>query len=402
MSTTTRSRLYVLILAAGCFTSGVNVGVLSPLIKLIGRDFGVSDAAVGQGAALHALIAGITALVVAPWVDRFPRRTVLRTECLLLLVATAISALAPGLLWLYVGRGLAGVGGAIIAATCFAAAGDLFPVEAQRNRAIGIVSSAFSVATIAGLTIVTQVADIAGWRGAMALLLVPTAMVAAGTAWLPATSSTVIAQRAGGYREVLSHARVNWLLGALIVLCMVWAGWVVFFGAFTTTVFAVGAASLSLLFLLTGGTQMLASNLTPVLLRLRSAPTVFRAFTLLTSATLLTVSFVSGAWWLVVPFVLVLGLTFGVVYLTTTVLLLDALPSARGAVMTLQTGCFEFGWAAGAAVTGVALAATDSYASIYQALALLLPVSLVFLARASRRPRLSIERAAARPVHLAS
>ena len=71
MSTTTRSRLYVLTLAAGCFTSGVNVGVLSPLIKLIGRDLGVSDAAVGQGAALHALIAGITALVVAPWVDRF-------------------------------------------------------------------------------------------------------------------------------------------------------------------------------------------------------------------------------------------------------------------------------------------------------------------------------------------
>ena len=385
---TRRSWLFISILAAGCFTTGLNVGVLSPLVTLVGRDLGASDAAVGQAAALHAVIAGLTALLVAPWVDRYPRRLVLQIEGLLLLAATAISALAPSLPWLFLGRALAGIGGAIIAAVCFAAVGDLFAEAAQRNRAIGILSTAFYTATIAGLTIVTQLADIAGWRWALASLLVPTALVALGSAWLPAVAPAAPGrQRPGGYGAVLAHPPVAWLLAVVVVLCLVRAGWEVFFGAFTATAFAIGAHALSLLFLIGGCAQILASNLTPVLLRRRPAPSVFVGATLLVSAGLLAVSALTGAWWRVIPFVVLFGLAWPVLYLTATVLLLDALPGARGAVMSLQTGCFEFGWAAGAAVSGAALAAFHSYAPVHRLLALLLPVSLLFLGAAARRTR---------------
>ena len=96
-----RTWLFVAILATGCFTTGLNVGVLTPLVTLVGRDLGASDAAVGQAAALHATIAGIVALLVAPLVDRYPRRIVLQIEGVVLVAATVISALAPSLAWLF-------------------------------------------------------------------------------------------------------------------------------------------------------------------------------------------------------------------------------------------------------------------------------------------------------------
>ena len=379
-----RSWLFVSILATGCFTTGLNVGVISPLVTLVGHDLGASDAAVGQAAALHAVIAGITALLVAPRIDRSPRRSGLQVEGVILLAATAISALAPNLAWLFLDRALAGIGGAIIAAVCFAAVGDFFADAAQRNRAIGILSTAFYTATIAGLTIVTQLADFAGWRWAIATLLVPTALVALGSSWLPAVAPAAPErERSGRNGAVLADPRVAWLLAVVVVLCLVRAGWEVYFGAFTATVFAIDAQALSLLFLIGGCAQILASNLTPLLLRLRPAPSVFVGSTLLVSASLLAVSTVTGAWWQVIPYVVIFGLAWPVLYLTSTVLLLEARPGARGAVMSLQTGCFEFGWAAGAAVSGAALTAFDSYAHVHQLLALLLPVSLLFLGAAA-------------------
>ena len=90
------SPVLILILTAGVFTTGLNITVLGPLVRPIGAAFGVPDAAVGQLSALHALTAGLTAVLIAPWVDRFPRRLVLRAECCLVVLATLLSALAPG------------------------------------------------------------------------------------------------------------------------------------------------------------------------------------------------------------------------------------------------------------------------------------------------------------------
>jgi MFS transporter, DHA1 family, inner membrane transport protein len=376
-----QQRLYVLILAAGVFTTGLNVGVLSPLVKPIGATFDVSDAAVGQLATAHALIAGVVALLVAPWIDRYPRRAVLRLECALLLLATLISAVAPSFGWLFVGRALAGIGGAIIAAVCFAAVADLFPDTNLRNRAIALISAAFSVSMIAGMPLITQIAHLANWRWAMACLLLPSMLVTLGTWRLPERSTTVTAARAqsSGYRLVLTNWQVNWLLIALIIMCMALAGWSVYLGAFTVTVFAISANALSVLFLGAGVANLLGCGVTPFLLRRFPVRSVHMMATLTMAGSLLLVSVIGGSWWLVLPFAVTIGLSSTVLYLTVSVLLLDSMPQARGAVMSLQTGCFEFGWAFGTALTGATLATTGSYAVVYPLLGLLLAGSLLFL-----------------------
>ncbi|HEY8601175.1 MAG TPA: hypothetical protein VIL85_22275, partial [Thermomicrobiales bacterium] len=69
-----------------------------------------------------------------------------------------------------------------------------------------------------------------------------------------------------------------------------------------------------------------------------------------------------------------------------TVLLLDAMPTARGAAMALQTGTFEAGWALGAAATGGLLTLSLSYRDIYGLLGLVLALSVACVARSTRNP----------------
>jgi predicted MFS family arabinose efflux permease len=380
--------ILILILAAGVFTTGLNITALGPLIRPIGAALGVSDGAVGQLSALHALVAGATALLVAPWVDRFPRRLVLRAECGLVVLATLLSALAPGYAWLAAGRALAGLGGAIIAATCFAYAGDLFADAARRNRAIGTLSAAFSLASIAGLPLVTQIAHRAGWRWALGALLAPAALATLGTLLLPdtprAARGTTPPLEFARVRAVLGDSRVNWLLAALLLFSVPFAGWTIYFAPFAQTAFGAGPGALSVLFLAGGLANLAGSILLPALLRRASATRVYGLLATLVAASLIGVGRLPGPWPALLPAAAVVALGTTALYPATTVLLLDAMPTARGAAMALQTGTFEAGWALGAAATGGLLTLALSYRDIYALLGLVLALSVACVARSAR------------------
>jgi predicted MFS family arabinose efflux permease len=89
------------------------------------------------------------------------------------------------------------------------------------------------------------------------------------------------------------------------------------------------------------------------------------------------------------PFAAVVALGTTALYLASTVLLLDALPAARGAVMALQTGTFEAGWALGTAAMGGLLILPLGYRAIFpfSGLALLASLACVALSASGRRSR---------------
>ena len=111
----------------------------------------------------------------------------------------------------------------------------------------------------------------------------------------------------------------------------------------------------------------------------------------LVAGCLLGVCLLSGPWLLLLPFALVVGLGSTVLYLTSSVLLLEAMPAARGAGMALQTGTFEAGWALGTASAGGLLALSVGYPTIYKLFGLLLLLSLGFLALSVHRPRPALD-----------
>jgi DHA1 family inner membrane transport protein len=223
------SRLVVGILVLGSFSTALNTGMLSPLLPAVAADFGTTEAIAGQLGTLGWLVAALVALGSSAWMDRYSRGAWLRAESVLLAAGTLLSALAPSLGWLFVGRALAGAGGAVIMANCLAACSDLFPDSARRNRAVGMVVSATTVALVGGLPLVTQVAALSSWRWAMALLLVPLALLFVGTRRLP-TAVAPTGRRSGQgvlahYREALRHGESAWLLVAVLLIGLAYFGW---------------------------------------------------------------------------------------------------------------------------------------------------------------------------------
>jgi predicted MFS family arabinose efflux permease len=384
-------RLLVGILSVGAFTTALNITLLSPLLVDIAEEFAVSEAAAGQLATLTAASSGLTAIAVAPWMDRYSRRFWLRFECSLLVLGSLLSALAPGFGWMFLGRAVAGIGGAVIGATCLAACADLFADVRVRNRALGLINSAFTLGAVFGLPVITLVADWSDWRWAIALPAPLALLVFAGSSFLPGRAVAPLATDslwrawADGYRRVLASRETLWLLAAEIGFMVVWFGWLIYFGAFAETVFAVGAAMLSALFLVGGAAEMVGNNLAPVLLRRWSARAIGYAGIAVAAVNLLLVGVAYDQRWTLFPFIAIGSVAGAVLFICVSIALLDSLPSARGAVMSLQSACLELGGALGVAVTGLGLALLDDYEAVYRLLGLVMPVVALCLFVSGRR-----------------
>jgi DHA1 family inner membrane transport protein len=317
----------------------------------------------------------------------------LRFECGVLVVATLLSALSPSYAWLTVGRGLAGIGGAFIFAVCMAAAADLFPDPAERNRRIGIIAGAGSVALIAGQPLLTQLSAHVGWRWAIASTLLPPLVVLAGTHWLP---NTALDGARGGLRslyrqrfgQLAASRETTWLLVVFVVMLSTWSAFSVYLGAYLKTELRASANATSLVFLVCGVSFTLGSVVAPRLVERHPKRRVHALFVGLLAVNFLGVGSVYASIPAAVALVGVTAFLSVSLYLITNILLLDSLPEARGAVMALQAAASELGVMLGAAWGGAALVLRDNdYVTVYRSLALLLPfvvIGLILSARAAR------------------
>lgn len=387
-----RSWVGLAVLSLGAGVTMLNLAVLSPLLPAIGREFGTSVAATGQLATLGALVAFAASLAATPWMDRWSRRVWLRLQGGLLLLAIILSALAPSFGWLVVGRGLAAVGGAVIMANCLTGVREIFHDPVWRNRAIGIVVSATSLAFVLGLPAITQIDARLGWRAAMASTAIPVALLMAGSLVLP-PSPAASSQRSGAltaFGAVLGSRRTRALLVVLGLNLGLYTGWLVYFGAYVTEVFAASAALLSALFFFGGLTEIAANNLTPPILR-RVDPVHALAVLLacVGAALLLTGILITSITGVFVAAVIVLNGT-AAAYISANALLLDGEHSHPGAVMSVASASIGIGNAIGPFVVGTALASTGSYEAAYRVLGLLAPVAMTALWLGARRKPLPV------------
>jgi len=384
-----RTWIGLLVLCLGAAVTLLNMAIISPLLRPIGEQFGTSDATTGQLATLGSLVGVVSSLAATPWMDRFSRRTWLRLEGALVLVAVIVSALAPTFGWLMVGRVLASCGSAVIMANCMTGARELFHDPVWRNRAIGIIVSATTLAFVLGMPVVTQVEARFGWRIAMALVAIPVVLLLAGTFALPASPERSVpvlrTHPLAAFRAVLSHPRTRALLVVHGLNLGIYSGWLVYFGAYTTDVFAASAGVLSALFFFSGATELLANNLTPPLLR-RFDPVhvLYLMLALVAAALLLTGTAIVSIPAVLLAAIVILNGTASA-YVAANALLLDGEVSHPGAVMSVVAAFIGVGTAIGPFVTGWALATTGSFEAAYRALGLLAPVAMLALWLGTRR-----------------
>lgn len=186
MTTSTLSpkrELWLLITLAGIqFSHIVDFMVMMPLGPQFTKLFNISDAQFGLLVSAYTFAAGASGLLASLYVDRFGRKKLLLCLYVLFGLATLACGLAPTYDTLMLARVAAGAFGGVLMALSQTIIADVIPFE-RRGRAMGIVMSSFSAATVAGVPGSLFLAAHFGWHAPFFAIAAVCAVLALG-AWV--------------------------------------------------------------------------------------------------------------------------------------------------------------------------------------------------------------------------
>ncbi len=158
-----REKYLLLTLAGIQFSHILDFMIMMPLGPILIAAFDINTHQFGLLVASYSFSAALSGLLSAIFVDRFERKRLLLLMFALFGLATLACGLAPGYTALLVARGLAGAFGGVMGALVQTVIGDVIPFE-RRARASGVVSSAFSLSTVAGVPLSLWLANFFQWR----------------------------------------------------------------------------------------------------------------------------------------------------------------------------------------------------------------------------------------------
>ena len=165
-----RTERFLLLTLAGIqFCHILDFMIMMPLGPILMQALAIDAHEFGLLVASYSFSAALSGLLAASFVDRFERKFFLLTCFALFALATLACALSGSFVVLIVARGLAGVFGGIMGALVQTMIADVIPFS-RRARASGIVSSAFSISTIAGVPLSLWLANHLGWRSPFLLI----------------------------------------------------------------------------------------------------------------------------------------------------------------------------------------------------------------------------------------
>ena len=161
----------LLTLAGIQFTHVLDFMIMMPLGPILMRELGISTQEFGLLVASYSFSAALSGLLASIFVDRFERKRLLLSVFVLFGLATLACGLAPGYAMLMIARGLAGVFGGVMGALVQTIVGDTIPFS-RRAKAGSIVSSAFSLSTVAGVPLSLWLANHFQWRAPFFFIVV--------------------------------------------------------------------------------------------------------------------------------------------------------------------------------------------------------------------------------------
>ena len=356
---TTKRENYLLLTLAGIqFSHILDFMIMMPLGPILMSSFGMGTHEFGLLVASYSFSAALSGLLAATFVDRFERKRLLLTVFALFGMATLACGLAPGYATLMVARGLAGVFGGIMGAVVQTIVGDVIPFE-RRARASGVVSTAFSLSTVAGVPLSLWLANHFGWRTPFMLIAgMVVLFVVVGLRILPELRQHISGvKRAHPFEAMFAVLRDTNHLRALLLSALL------IFSGFTVipylTLYAVGNVAISLhdipfIYLAGGAATLFTARRIGHWADLRGKVRVYR---LVASAALLplfvvTQIKVAPLWlWLIFTtafFILVSGRMIPAMAIVTSA----AQPKLRGTFMSLNATMQSFAMGLATTLTG--------------------------------------------------
>ena len=228
-----RERWLLLTLASIQFTSVLDFMIMMPLGPQLTELFGISASEFGFLVSAYTFSAGLSGLLAATYIDRFGRKRMMLTLYPLFGAAALACSFAPTFAWLLVARVASGFFGGVLMALSQTIVAEVIPFE-RRGRAMSVVMTSFSVATVAGVPLALFLASHFNWHApflAIALMVSVCALGAAKT--LPSLKGHLAAHPIGDSApSMLANLRLvlvdpNHLRAYAMSSSMVFAGFAV-------------------------------------------------------------------------------------------------------------------------------------------------------------------------------
>ena len=334
---------YLLLTLAGIqFSHILDFMIMMPLGPILIKAFGISTHEFGLLVASYSFSAALSGLLAATFIDRFERKRLVLTIFGLFGLATLACGLAPGYATLLIARGLAGAFGGVMGAMVQTIIGDVIPF-ARRAQASGIVSTAFSLSTVAGVPLSLWLANHFQWRAPFILIAVLTVLfIIVGARILPELRHHISdKKRAHPFSAMFEVLRDPNHLRALLFSALL------IFSGFTVipyiTIYAVGNVGITqhdipFIYLAGGAATLFTARLIGHWADLRGKIRIYRLVAVAALLPLLVVTHIGAAplWlWLVCTtafFVLVSGRMIPAMAIITSA----AQPKLRGTFMSLN------------------------------------------------------------------
>jgi DHA1 family inner membrane transport protein len=178
---TWKERILLLLLAAINFTHILDFMIMMPLGNFLMPYFKINAQEFSVVVASYSISAAVSGFTAAFFVDKFDRKKVLLFGYIGFIIGTICCGIAPTYPLLLVARIVAGLFGGLIGAQVLSIVADTFPYE-RRGQAMGILFSAFSLASIVGVPFSLYLADLISWHapfifiGVLGIIIIPLVM----------------------------------------------------------------------------------------------------------------------------------------------------------------------------------------------------------------------------------
>ncbi|TPI17161.1 MFS transporter [Mesorhizobium sp. B4-1-3] len=210
----------VVSLALGVFGLVTAEFLPASLLTRLAQDLGVSEGAAGQAVTATAVVGAIAAPTMAIVTKRLDRRYVMWILSVLLIVSNLVAAFASSLTMLLLARVVLGVALGGFWSMSAAMALRLVPMRLM-PRAMSIILTGVSVATVTAAPVGAYVGDIWGWRTAFMMAAVVGALaLLVQLATLPSLPPTAVAS----FRTLVEVLKRPMIRIALLVVLLVASG----------------------------------------------------------------------------------------------------------------------------------------------------------------------------------
>ncbi|UAJ78483.1 MFS transporter [Leifsonia sp. ZF2019] len=346
----------VVALLVGVFVLVTSEFLPASLLPAMAAEFGVTEGVAGQVVTATALVGVVAGPATALVFPRLDRKRLLLGLLVLALAANLVTAIAPAFWMVVVARVALGLAISGTWSMALAVSAHLVPAR-HLGRAMMVVNTGVSAATVAAVPLGALISSVAGWRvvffavaGATAVAIVVMALAMPS---VPAAAGT-------GLRALVATVRSRAMIVGLVGVLLIVAG---HFASFTyirpaaEQVPGLGATGIAALLAVYGVGGLLGNLITGSVVDKRLATTLVVLPTIL-GAAVIAFSFASGSVLLAFAAAAIWGMAFGGVPTMAQTWSARVEPERMESAGGLTVATFQLAISTGAVVGGVLIDAT--------------------------------------------